>query len=298
MISIIIPFYNEEDNINNLYQSLKKELKKIDTEYELIFVDDASTDKGADLVEQIRAGDRQVILISSRTHSGKGAMLKNGFANSRGDIIVFMDADFQNDPVDLPNFLEKLKTHDFVNGWRKKRDDDFSKTFPSTLGNKLLKIILNSRLNDINCGFKAMRRSVLTQINLYGDNFRFLAVMAEKSGFKICEIEIVHHSRKYGVSKYGFLKRFSIFADILTAYFIIRFSQKPLHFFGLIGGSLLIVGSVISLYLSYERLFRNVLLYRRPALLFAVLLIIVGIQIIMTGIVAELIVYLNQRKEK
>lgn len=297
MISIIIPFLNEEGNLPDLYNGLKDNLAK--ENWEIIFIDDGSTDTSATIVKGIAAKDKRIHMVFHRKSFGKGKALTDGFALSKGDIIVFMDADLQDDPADLTQFLKKINEgYDLVNGWRADRNDGFIKTLPSKIGNTMiLKSILHSSFHDINCGYKAMRREILESISLYGDNFRFLPVMAEKEGYKCAEVIVHHHPRKSGISKYGFFRRFSIFLDILTAYFIYRFREKPLHFFGLVGGLLFILGLFPALYMIYERIFLGKLLYNRPAFLIFLVIIIVGIQIIMTGILAELIVYLRHNRQ-
>lgn len=292
MISIIIPFYNEKDNIPVLYKELERVLKGKD--YEIIFVDDGSTDGF-----KTDSIDKKVIFLKHRVRKGKGAALKTGVDRSKGDIVVFMDGDLQDDPADLNLFLEKMDHgYDVVSGWRKQRHDKALVNGISKIGNTIIwRKLLSSPLHDVNCGYKAFRREVLDTIPLYGDNFRFLALSAAHDGYKIGEVIVNHRSRTNGFSKYTPLKAIFGLLDTLTTYFIYRFSEKPLHFFGIIGGSFFGAGFLTALYLSYERIFRGILLYRRPALLFAVLLIIVGIQIIMTGIVAELLVYISNRKK-
>jgi glycosyltransferase involved in cell wall biosynthesis len=295
MISVIIPFFNEEDNLPLLQEKLTTVLGEIGKDYEIVLIDDGSLD---DSLEMINEKDKHIKVIKHRKQMGKGKALLSGFRGSKGDVLVFMDADLQDDPDELPKFIEKIdQGYDLVNGWREKRHDNFIKTLPSLIGNRIiLKNVLNSSFHDINCGFKALRREILNEIKLYGDNFRFLPVVAEKQGFKTTEIPIKHNERHYGKSKYGFFKRFSIFADIFTAYFLYKFSEKPLHFFASVGGMFFIVGFLIDLYLTIQRLFFNHLLYNRPLLNLGMLLIIVGIQIIMTGVIAELIVYLNKNR--
>lgn len=295
MISIIIPFFNEEDNLALLQDRLTEVLTKIGDPYEIVLIDDGSID---DSVEMINQKDKHIVLVQHRKQMGKGKALLNGFNASKGDILVFMDADLQDDPDELPRFIAKIKEgYDLVNGWRKKRHDNVIKTLPSLIGNRLiLRNVLRSQYHDINCGFKAMRREIMEEISLYGDNFRFLPVAAEKQGFRTTEIPIKHHERHQGKSKYGFFKRFSIFADIFTAYFLYRFSEKPLHFFASVGGALFLVGFGVNLYLTIERLFFDVLLVTRPLLQLGTLLIIVGIQIILTGVIAELVVYMHKSR--
>ena len=293
MISIIIPFYNEEKNLPLLYQQIIAVMKKEKLNFELIFVNDGSTDKPSLVVDEAVA-----VTINHRKRLGKGRALLTGFENSKGDIIAFIDADLQNDPQDLPKLIKKINDgYDFVNGWRKDRKDPLAKTLPSSIFNTLLlKIFLQSKFHDINCGLKVMKRSVLEEIPLYGDNYRFLPVISEKEGFKTTEVIITHRKRQYGRSKYGFFRLFFGLWDTLTTYFIYKFVEKPLHFFGVVGSLFLLIGFIIAFILSIQRLFFGVLLYRRPILLLDVLLIVVGIQVTLTGIIGELIVYIHKKK--
>ena len=297
MISIIIPFYNEKENLPILLEKLHKVLLNIKEEAEIVLVDDGSNENQKSKIKNQKLA---IKILQHRKRLGKGRSLADGVVAASGDIIVFMDADLQDDPEELPKFIEKINQgYDLVNGWRKKRYDNFSKTFPSAIFNKLiLKSFFKSKFHDINCGYKVLRKSIFKEIILYGDNYRFLPIIAENEGFKVTEIEIKHHSRLYGKSKYGFWRLFFGFADTLTTYFVYRFSEKPLHFFAPVGGIIFIIGFVISLFLSISRIFYNVLLYRRPILQLGILLMIVGVQIIMTGIVAELIVYLDKKKSQ
>lgn len=307
MISIIIPFYNEENSLELLYKKIVGALKKY--EYEMIFIDDGSVDSSKSKVQSLKSrGENKeksknpdkMSIITHRKRLGKGKALLSGFEASKGEIIVFMDADLQNDPADIPQLYEKIyEGYDFVNGWRRDRKDEIGKTLPSSIFNWLIiKPFLGSTFHDINCGLKVLRRVVLEEIPLYGDNYRFLPFLAQKQGFKVTEVGISHQPRRYGISKYGFFRLFFGLIDTITTYFIYRFSEKPLHFFGTIGGGFFSIGFFLSIYMSAERIFYGKLLYRRPLLLFAILLIIVGIQIIMTGIIGELIVYISQKKLK
>jgi len=296
MISVIIPFYNEKQNLLILQESLKHELGRLNQHYEIVFVDDGSTDGSK---ENIEKENKSVKLISHRKRMGKGKALNSGFKSSKGDIIFFMDADMQDDPKEIPVFLEKLSEgHDFVIGWRKERRDPISKTLPSSLFNFfLLKLLLKSKFHDINCGFKLMKRQVLESIPLYGDNYRFLPILALKEGLKATEIKVTHNPRKYGKSKYGFFRIFTGFIDTLSTYFVYRFSEKPLHFFGPVGALIFFAGFVITFYLGIGRLFFGIMLYNRPILQLGILLIIVGLQVIMTGFLGDLIVYLSKKSK-
>lgn len=298
MISIIIPFYNEEENIGVLLRELTEALKS--HEYEIICIDDGSIDGSSNVVQKKKHDDPRIVLISYHKRRGKGYALKKGIKVARGDTIIFMDADCQDDPADIPAFIAKLNAgYDVVNGWRKNRQDKKSMKTISQIGNTVVwRGLLHSTLHDVNCGFKAFKRKVVETIPLYGDNFRFLPLLAEQEGYRVSEVEVHNRPRGSGVSKYTSLKMVYGLFDTLTTYFIFRFAEKPLHFFGVIGGGLFVSGFVVALILSIQRIFFGILLYRRPALLLAVLLIIVGIQIMMTGIVAELFVYLNKKSEK
>lgn len=297
MISLIIPFYNEAENLPILINQLYQVLKTLNGKYEIILVNDGSDDDSLSALANLKVKRETLKIMSHRKRLGKGKALNTGFKAATGDIIIFMDADLQDDPRDIPLFLQKIsRGYELVNGWRVKRNDGPSKTWPSYIFNTvLLKLFFHSRFHDINCGFKAMKRTVLNDIPLYGDNYRFLPIMAEQAGFKTTEVAVQHHPRKFGKSKYNALRLFFGVADTVTTYFVYRFSDKPLHFFGPIGAICFAIGSLIVGYYAIERLFFGMLLYRRPLILYGILLIIVGLQITMTGIIAELIVYLQKK---
>lgn len=300
MISVLIPFHNEEGNLPTLLSELSVALS--DTQYEIVLVNDGSTDNSKQVVVDVQKKQTNLplVLVSYHRRRGKGYALSRAIENAKGDIIIFMDGDGQDNPADIPLFLKKIADgYDVVNGWRKNRSDTGSMKAISKIGNSLLwRRVLGSKLQDVNCGFKAFRKEILLALPLYGDNFRFLPIFAEHEGFLVGEIEVTNRPRISGRSKYSPAKALYGVLDTVTTYFIFRFAEKPLHFFGPIGGSVFGVGFLIALYLTYERLFFGVLLYRRPALQFAILFIIIGIQIVLTGIVAELIVYLHHKMRK
>ena len=296
MLSIIIPFFNEEKNLKPLYNELKSSLKNINQEHEIIFVDDGSTDGSYKVVEKIK--DSTVKLIKSRKQSGKGDALSKGLDASSGETIVFMDADLQDNPKDLPKFLVKIKQGaDFVNGARMSRKDNALIKFYSKTANGILKL-LGSPFSDVNCPFKVFKREVLEDIVFYANNFRFFPLAVYYNGYKVAEVQVDSRPRKYGKSKFGPGKVFTGFFDTLTAYFLYKFSERPLHFFGIFGLIVFAIGFAILLWLTIERLFLGELLYRRPVLFLGMLLVIVGIQVVATGIIAELIVYLNKKNKK
>ncbi len=297
MISIIIPFYNEAGNLEALYHEINDVLMKEKSEAEIIFVNDGSTDGSEKEIEKIINSDNRVKCFYQQRRLGKGKALDCGIKESRGDIVIFMDADLQDNPKDIPKIINKLNEgYDLVNGIRTTRKENPVIKLYSRLANKLLKKFSQSPFTDINCGFKVFRRQVLDGIALYGNNFRFLPLAAYYAGFKVTEVEVDNRPRKYGQSKFGLGKPAIGIIDMTTAYFLYKFSEKPLHFFGAIGGIFFVAGFIIALVLSIERIFFGLLLYRRPILLLAILLIIVGIQIVMTGIIGELVVYLNKKK--
>lgn len=295
MISIIIPFHNEVESLPILVNQLNEELNKLNKVFEIILIDDGSTDNPQSIIRNLN----NVKLFTYKKKLGKGQALKTGIENSTGQIIVFMDADLQDDPEDLPRFIEKINDgYDFINGIREKRNDNLLVKVYSKIVAWFLKSFLNSPYTDINCGYKAFKREVLNSFSFYGNNFRFFPLAIFYNGFKVTEINVKNNKRKFGKSKFGPNKLFTGLLDTLTAYFLFKFSEKPLHFFGIIGGITFLLGFFISLYLTIEKLFFGVLLVTRPLLWLGILLIIIGIQIVMTGIIGELIVYLSKKNNK
>lgn len=293
MISIIIPFYNEEKNIPVLLHEISTEMQKEHIHYEVILIDDGSTEKLSSTIEKTE----HVHLFIHKKRMGKGEALRTGIKNAQGEIFAFMDGDLQDDPSEIRKFLLKIEGGaDLVNGVREKRRDTLVIKIYSLFANIVLRNLFHSPFTDINCGFKVFRKEVLNDFPLYGNNFRFFPLSAYYQGFEVAEVAVKNRARVHGVSKFGPTKLFTGVLDMITAYFVYIFAEKPLHFFGMIGGILFTGGFLISLYLAYERIFFNVLLYRRPLLQFGIVLIIVGIQIVMTGLIGELIVYLNKRK--
>jgi len=304
MISVIIPFYNEKESLPILIEQLVNELNKLKKEYEVVLVDDGSDDnKNSNLKTQsiswetkLKLKSKNFKILIHKKRKGKGEALKTGVENAKGEILVFMDADLQDDPKDLLKFLKKIdEGYDFINGHRINRKDNFLVRVYSMAASWLLKTFLHSPFSDINCGFKVFKREVLKEFVFYGNNFRFFPLFVFYQGFKVTEVPVLNHSRKFGKSKFGAQKLFIGIFDMLTAYFLYKFSEKPLHFFGIFGGVISFVGFLILTVLAFERIFHNVLLYRRPILWLGILLVIVGIQIIATGIIGELIVYMNKK---
>lgn len=295
MISIIIPFYNEKENIPVLLHEIHASCQKENYEYEVILVDDGSSEK----IHITAAEFPHVHLYTQRKRMGKGEALRTGMRHAKGDVCVFMDGDLQDDPADLVKFMKKIEAGaDLVNGVRSQRSDSPLIKFYSFFANIVLHKFLHSPFTDINCGFKMFKKELLDEYPLYGNNFRFFPLSAYYRGYTVAEVTVHNRKRIHGSSKFGPMKVFVGILDMMTAYFVFLFADRPLHFFGSIGGVLFTIGFLISFYLTIERLFFNVLLYQRPLLQLGIVLIIVGIQIVMTGLIGELIVYFNKSRKK
>jgi glycosyltransferase involved in cell wall biosynthesis len=298
-LSVIIPLYNEEENIRLLHKRLKDVLDPLDQEYEILFVDDGSTDRTFSLLEEIQAMDEKVIVLSLRRNFGQTAAFAAGFDFARGDIIITMDGDLQNDPADIPKLLERIKDNDLVSGWRKKRKDPFfSRRLPSIISNWLISNVTGVKLHDYGCSLKAYRRDVIKNLKLYGEMHRFIPAVASWYGVRVAEVETVHHRRFGGRSKYGISRTIKVVLDLITVKFLQSFSTKPIQFFGPVGIISGFLGFLISLYLTIDKLFFGYDIGGRPLLLLGALLIIVGIQLIGMGILGEMIVRVYHESQR
>ncbi len=298
-ISIVIPLYNEEENIRELHSSLKPVMDSVGDEYEIIFIDDGSTDKTLPLLQEIQQEDDTVIVLSLRRNFGQTAAFAAGFDYSRGDIIITMDGDLQNDPRDIPRLLELMKDNDLVSGWRKRRKDPFlSRRLPSLIANSLISKVTGVNLHDYGCSLKAYRRDVIKNLKLYGEMHRFIPAVASWYGVRIAEVETTHHPRLRGKSKYGISRTMKVVLDLITVKFLQSFSTKPLQFFGPIGLFSGALGFFISLYLSLDKIFSGKDIGGRPLLLLGALLIIVGIQFIGMGLLGEMMVRVYHETQK
>lgn len=298
-LSFIIPVFNEANSLDKLYQEIKITVSSLQNfKFEIIFVDDGSTDNSLEVMKNLRAGDYRIEIISFRKNLGKSQALSQGFRKSTGDIIVTLDGDLQDDPANLKNLLEKMdQGFDMVVGWKKDRNDPFSKTIPSKIFNLFVNTFSGVPLHDFNSGLKIFKKDVVKSLRLYGELHRFIPVLVVKSGFSITEIPVTHRKREYGVSKYGWQRFFKGFFDFITVMFLFNFGQKPLHLFGLLGGFGIVLGIIFGIYLSVLH-FQGQSIGTRPLLTFAVLLIISGLQIILTGLIAEMIVNKTRVEEK
>ena len=298
-ISIVVPLYNEEENVLELHNRLKPVMESIGEAYEIIFIDDGSTDNTLPLLQDIQINDDNVIVLSLRRNFGQTAAFAAGFDYSRGDVIVTMDGDLQNDPNDIPKLLELMKDNDLVSGWRKKRKDPFlSRRLPWIIANSLISKVTGVNLHDYGCSLKAYRRDVIKNLKLYGEMHRFIPAVASWYGVRIAEVETTHHPRLRGKSKYGISRTMRVVLDLITVKFLQSFSTKPLQFFGPIGLFSGALGFLISLYLSIDKIFSGKDIGGRPLLLLGALLIIVGIQFIGMGLLGEMMVRVYHETQK
>ncbi|MEJ2684548.1 MAG: glycosyltransferase family 2 protein [Candidatus Sulfobium sp.] len=298
-VSVVVPLYNEEENVEELHSRLKAVLDSIGVEYEMIFVDDGSNDGTLPLLEKIHSGDDNLVTLSLRRNFGQTAAFAAGFDYARGDVVVTMDGDLQNDPADIPKLLDSIRDHDIVSGWRKRRKDPFlSRRLPSIMANWLISRVTGVKLHDYGCSLKAYRREVIKNLKLYGEMHRFIPAVAKWYGVKIAEVETVHHPRLRGKSKYGISRTVRVVLDLITVKFLLSFSTRPLQFFGPVGIFSGALGGLISLYLSMEKILMGKDIGGRPLLLLGVLLIIVGIQFIGMGLLGEMMVRVYHETQK
>ena len=303
-ISVIAPVFNEKENLISFTDSVKKTMNDLGQEWELIIIDDGSTDGSADLIKELSMHPRVRSLILSKNY-GQTTAIQAGFDNALGKFFVTLDSDLQNDPKDIPALLQKLidENLDLVVGWRKDRKDNyFLRNFPSMIANRLIANITGVKLHDYGCSLKVYRAEVLREVRLYGEMHRFIpAWMATKiPPSKISEMIVSHHPRVAGVSKYGISRTFRVFVDLISVFFFMRFFSRPGHFFGLIGLMLSAIGSIILIYLVSLKFIYGLDIGDRPLLIAGTLLVVVGIQLISLGVIGEILsrTYFASSKEK
>ncbi len=291
-LSLVIPVYNEAENLQILYREIKSSCENLGKSYEVIFIDDGSTDDSALVLTKIRKQHPAVKIIKLRKNFGQTAALSAGFDHSRGEVIITLDADLQNDPADFRLLLKKIEEgYDIASGWRVKRKDKlFSRRLPSATANWLISAITKVKLHDYGCTLKAFRKEVLKNINLYGEMHRFIPAIASQMGVSIAEVKVNHRPRRFGKSKYSVLRFVKVMLDLLTVKFLLSYSTRPLQIFGIFGIASGSVGGIMALYLSYRRIILLESIANRPLLLLAVLLLVVGVQFITLGLLAEILV--------
>ncbi|MEX2117643.1 MAG: glycosyltransferase family 2 protein [Bacteroidota bacterium] len=289
-VSVVVPLYNEEESIPELHEALQKVAGGMGIQFEIIFVDDGSTDGSFRVLREIHGNTANVKVIRFRRNFGKSAALSMGFAEATGEIVVTMDADLQDDPAEIPGLVKALDdSYDLISGWKKKRFDPLSKTIPSRFFNFVTAKLTGIPIHDFNCGLKAYRREVVKEINVYGELHRYIPALAHWAGYRVGERIVQHHARKYGRTKFGMSRFFKGFLDLLTVLFTTRYIRRPLHLFGVWGIISFLIGAAIDIYLSVEWLLGNTSLSNRPLFMVGFLFIIIGVQFVSIGLLGEMI---------
>jgi glycosyltransferase involved in cell wall biosynthesis len=291
-VSIVVPLFNEVESVEVLYEKLRLVVDGLDKSCEIIFVDDGSADGTYSVLKEILQGDPQVWVIRLGRNFGQTAAFSAGFDLARGDVIVTLDGDMQNDPADIPRLLEKTDVgYDVVSGWRVNRKEAFlTRRFPSQVANFLISKVTGIQLHDYGCSLKAYRRHVIKNIKLYGEMHRFIPALASWAGIQVAEVPVNHFPRRFGRSKYGLGRTFKVILDLLTVKFLLDYATRPIQVFGLIGLLSFLGGTGLGLYLTIERLFFKKPLGNRPVLLLAILLAVLGVQFLVMGLLGELVV--------
>jgi glycosyltransferase involved in cell wall biosynthesis len=289
-LSVVVPVLDEVDSLTGLYRELTAVLEPLGRPYELIFVDDGSHDGSFTTLEKLHRSDDRVRVIQHRRNFGKAAALQSGFRAARGEVIVTLDADLQDDPAELPRLLQHLEDgHDLVSGWKHNRQDPASKTLPSRLFNRVTAWLTGVRLRDFNSGYKAYRREVVEELRLYGELHRFIPALAAWRGFRVDEVPVHHRPRRFGRSKYGSARFWRGSLDLLTVLFLTRYTRRPLHLFGSLGLLAWAAGGSVNLYLAALWLAGVRPIGNRPLLAFGILGMLVGLQFFCLGLLSELI---------
>ncbi len=289
-LSVIVPLYNEDESLKELYQEITDVCHTHKITYEIIFVDDGSTDNSVKVVEALHQKDPHVKLIQFRRNYGKSEALAAGFEAATGDYVMTMDADLQDNPAEIPALIEKLESgFDLVSGWKKTRHDPLSKRIPSKFYNGVTALMTGIPIHDFNCGLKIYRKDVVKTVKVYGEMHRYIPALAKWEGFTVSELPVLHRPRKFGRTKFGLSRFTNGMFDLITVMFISKYTKRPLHLFGMIGLLSGLAGGGITLYLILMRIFKNAYLSNRPLLFVGIMLLIIGIQFISLGLIGEMI---------
>lgn len=298
-VSYVIPVKDEEESLEELYSRIRSVSENLSIPFEIIFIDDGSSDKSFFVLKSISEKDNRVKIIRFRRNFGKASALSAGFEKAKGDIVITLDADLQDDPKEIPKFIKLIEEgYDVVSGWKKERKDPISKRLPSKIFNKLTSFLTGVDIHDFNCGFKAYRREVVENLEIYGELYRYIPALAQAKGFKVGEVIVEHHPRRYGKSKYGWERIIKGFLDLFTVVFITRFLKRPMHFFGGTGLFFFVFGFIINLGLTIYKFTTGALIGNRPLLLFGVLLMILGVQFLSIGLLGEMINNVTHGRKK
>ncbi len=292
IVSLVIPVFNERESLELLYKQLTEAMQGTELAYEVLFIDDGSLDGSARILQGIAAQDERVRLLEFVRNFGQTAAIAAGFEHARGEIIIPLDADLQNDPGDIPRVVAKLmEGYDVVSCWRRERQDPWlTRVFPSRLANGLIGWISGVHLHDYGCTLKGYRHDVVQHVRLYGEMHRFIPIFASWAGARVGEITVRHHPRRYGRSKYGISRTLKVLLDLITIKFLGSYSTKPMYLFGGLGFLSFVAGGLLSALTLYQKFFEAVKAHRNPLLLLSIFCFIVGVQFILFGLVAELIV--------
>jgi len=292
-VSIVIPLLNEEASLRELHRAIRAAMDPLGLEWEVVFVDDGSTDSSMDILRGLHAENGNVTVLSFGRNLGKSAALAVGFREASGRAVITMDADLQDDPSEIPRMLAALEEgYDLVSGWKKERKDPLSKRLPSRVFNGVARAVTGLTLHDMNCGLKAYRAEVVKTIRIYGELHRYTPVLAHWAGFRVTEIPVRHHARKFGRTKYG-VERFTRgFFDLITVLFLRRYVTRPLHLFGAIGALLFLGGFAIGVYLTVLKIMGEAI-GRRPLLTLGILLMVIGGQFVSVGLLGEMVANLR-----
>ncbi|HYE78872.1 MAG TPA: glycosyltransferase family 2 protein [bacterium] len=297
-LSLVIPLHDEEGSLMELHRRLTDVLTAIGQRYEILFIDDGSQDGSPAVLRQLFDADPRVSVYTLRRNFGKAQALDTGFTAALGEIIITLDAYLQDDPTEIPRFLERIEQGaDLVVGWKRRRHDPWHKVLPSRFFNLVNRLSFGLNLHDMNCGFKAMRREVLGELGLYGELHRYIPIYAHARGFRVAEIPVTHHPRRHGRSKYGIERYLKGFFDFLTSLLLTKFAKRPLHFFGGVGFALGTLGFLICAVLTYQWIMGDRRLSERPLLILGVMLIILGVQTISIGLVGEMMIHREETKD-
>lgn len=297
-LSIVIPLYNEEESLPELFHWIKNVCGENGYKYEVLFIDDGSTDHSWEVIRELSGRNPEIRAFRFRQNYGKSAALHVGFQKSKGEVVITMDADLQDSPDEIPGLYDKIKNEDFdlVSGWKRKRYDPFTKTIPSRFYNWTARVVTGIRLHDFNCGLKAYRSKVVKSIEVYGEMHRYIPVMAKKAGYrKIGEQVVQHQKRKYGVTKFGLERFINGFLDLLTISFISRFGKRPMHMFGTLGTLMFLVGFLAAGWIGAQKLYhlkkgiRTILVTDSPYFYLALTAMIIGSQLFVSGFIGELV---------
>jgi glycosyltransferase involved in cell wall biosynthesis len=288
--SFVIPFFNECESLEILYQEIRGECAKLGQRFEVIFVDDGSTDGGDAIIRELSIKDDRASLIRLRRNFGKSAALSAGFGEARGEVVFSMDADLQDNPCEIRNFLDAVKEgYDCVTGWKQVRNDPIDKILPSKLFNSAVNKAFGLSINDHNCGFKAYRRDVFAELEIYGELHRFVPALLHSRGYRVGQIPVEHRARRFGVSKFGAKRLLKGALDLMTVWLTTRYAARPLHLFGCGGIAISLLGSLVLMYLSALWMIGAGPIGDRPLLMLGVLLLLFGGQMISVGLVAEVV---------